>query len=232
MKKLIAVLGSVLAVFALLIVYFQGIPIKSKFNKKFGANYQIPVEYVETQKTFPENWSSYCIGGAEFYAPNGLKYNQQDKRFENDDMSVVVCVLSDENSRAESIDALLADCGIKRDEFEWFCEKEKKDFPRNEYEFVKFLYFLTEDDLNVHSYKSADIFYKLFSEREVGSSGFSYISNYEYNGFVVDIDTEDIGESVSVAKIYGDQNKIYHISTVCDDKDLNFEIARSLRLAE
>lgn len=232
MKKLIAVFGSLLAVVVLLIVYFQGIPVKSKFNKEFGADYRLPVEYVETQETFPENWRSYSIGGAEFYAPDGLEYNEQDKRFENDDMSVVVCVFSDENSRADSIDKLLADCGINRDEMEWFCEKEKKDFPRDEYEFVKFVYFLTEDDLNVHSRKSADIFYKLFSEREEGCSGFSYISNYEYNGFVVDIDSEEIGEPVSVAKIYGDQRKVYRITAVCGDKDLNFEIARSLRLSE
>ena len=231
MKKFAAILCAVIGVLAVLAFAFQGLPWKYRIINEYGDFQELESEDIVSDVNIPDTWSAYGMYGAEFYAPAGMEYREEEMCYASADEKLHIYVFSDESSEAEYVEELLADLDITPDEMKYFCEKTGKEYPENEYELSKTAMYLKKSDLDIHNCRSAHTFYKLY-ELIGCQTGRKYCFNEtsDLKGFYMITNEPEYDGIYVIAKFYDKNDKYYHICESSEDEELNLQIAETLHL--
>ena len=166
MKRLAQALVPLLIIIIGFAVFFQGLPWQFRVREEYGSLRHNDLNTVSAMNAdaVPEGWKEYSAGGIGFYAPAGLKYDEDEAIFTDDSISIRVYTKQnapDQLPKTESVDEWLDELGLTAADMRWFCTRTQRRYPRDEYEFFELMGGLSAEDLDIHSYKQSRIFFAL-----------------------------------------------------------------------
>lgn len=242
MKRVIQALVPLLILVVGLSVFFQGLPWQFRVKEEYGSLRHNTLTVMETMKEedIPEGWKEYSVDGIAFYAPSGLRYDEDESSNRGGscytDGGTTVTVYDSFSGETHSVDDSLKELGITAADLRWFCKRTSKPYPLDEFEFIELCSGLSPTDLDIHSYKQSKIFYSLVElcpqlyDYPSGSFRADIIKGSNIRIYAATMSEEGKMPYI-MATVYPDKDKKLNVCIEADSTVTETDIARTLHQA-